>query len=458
MSDEDALPDEQLVAYLDGELDAENARRIEALLASNPMLRRRLQSLERTWELLDELDSAAVGEPFTRTTLEMVAVAVSREIDGDLAPRQRRRRWLVVTALLLAAATVGFLMAAVLMPDPNASLLRDLPVLENFDEYRVVENIDFLRLLRDKRLFCESSAESRSAPAALPRESSQAQRRQWIEAMPSADKEQLRRASERFARLEPARQQALRQLHASLQDDPDAPTLRLIMRNYYEWLNALSAYSRAELNDLSPENRLATIEKRLQDQHRREGGRRLGEKDMESLLAWLHDYAARHDDEFVRSRPDPKQRERISKLGPEMRHLAFLREVWQPWMSAGSGTPPPMMTDDDWNRLLATLSPAARARLEKKPRSQQSQMLALWSRHALQHRISSRGLRVLPRGDDERLADFFETGLSDEERDRLLSLPAEEMQRRLQQYYLMRHRPPESTPKTPPLKGSPPAP
>ena len=65
----------ELVAYLDGELDAESGRRIEALLASDPEVRRRLQSLERTWDLLDELDAAPVGEPFTQTTLEMVAIA-----------------------------------------------------------------------------------------------------------------------------------------------------------------------------------------------------------------------------------------------------------------------------------------------------------------------------------------------------------------------------------------------
>ncbi len=38
--------------------------------------------------------------------------------------------------------------------------------------------------------------------------------------------------------------------------------------------------------------------------------------------------------------------------------------------------------------------------------------------------------------DDERLADFFEKELPDEERDRLLSLPGDEMQRELQRLYL----------------------
>ena len=46
---------EELVAYLDGELDAVGTDRIENLLASNPAIRSELRRLEQTWDLLDEL-------------------------------------------------------------------------------------------------------------------------------------------------------------------------------------------------------------------------------------------------------------------------------------------------------------------------------------------------------------------------------------------------------------------
>ena len=49
--------------------------------------------------------------------------------------------------------------------------------------------------------------------------------------------------------------------------------------------------------------------------------------------------------------------------------------------------------------------------------------------------------------DDERLADFFEKELSDEERDRLLNLPGDEMQRELQRLYLTRTKPPDASPR-----------
>ena len=151
--------DEELVAYLDGELSAENAARIEALLASDPDVRRRLQSFERAWDLLDKLDTAPVGEPFTHTTLEMVAIAARQEAEQTQAdaPRRRRRWLLLVAACLLASAAAGFLAFA--MHNPDRQLLRDLPLLEDLDEYRQVDSIEFLHKLRDEKLFPRDGAE-----------------------------------------------------------------------------------------------------------------------------------------------------------------------------------------------------------------------------------------------------------------------------------------------------------
>jgi anti-sigma factor RsiW len=156
--DPDAL-DEQLVAYLDGELDEATGRQIETLVASDPKLRERLARLGRTWDLLGELESPEVGGKFTESTLDMVAVAAEDEVRArrEAMPRLRRRRWAMAGASLLAAGAVGFL-AVALLPDPNRQLLQDLPVLENLEEYRNVDDIQFLRALGDAKLFTEDPA------------------------------------------------------------------------------------------------------------------------------------------------------------------------------------------------------------------------------------------------------------------------------------------------------------
>lgn len=145
--------EEELVAYLDGELDAEGCRRIEALLASNPQARQLLHSLEQTWEMLDELGRCEVDETFTRSTMEMVAVAAEAEVRQIQSQATRLRRWLLRVGGLAAAAAAGFVAVILLRPDPNRAVLENLPVLENLDEYRQVGDIDFLRALDREGLF-----------------------------------------------------------------------------------------------------------------------------------------------------------------------------------------------------------------------------------------------------------------------------------------------------------------
>jgi len=157
----DAALEEQLVAYLDGELDAEAGRRIEQLLAVDSGVRRKLQYLQGAWELLDELETSPVEEDFTRSTLEMVTVAAGEEVKQGRAQasRTRRQRRAVAAAGLFAAAAAGFAAVALWLPDPNWQLLDDLPVLESFDEYRQIDDIEFLRTLHREAVFAEEAGD-----------------------------------------------------------------------------------------------------------------------------------------------------------------------------------------------------------------------------------------------------------------------------------------------------------
>ncbi len=153
--------DEELVAYLDHELDEEASRRIEQLLAVDPKIRQRLQALEQAWDALNELHRVEVDDQFTQSTLEMVAVAASGELEAvQQASAQRRvRRWLLGAIGLFTTGAAGFLAAVWLWPDPNELLLRDLPVIEHLDQYRQIDDIEFLRLLHDEGLFAKEDGD-----------------------------------------------------------------------------------------------------------------------------------------------------------------------------------------------------------------------------------------------------------------------------------------------------------
>ena len=77
-SDQDDQVDQesqQIVAYLDGELDSAMNAEIEKRLADDAEFALRLQQLQRAWELLDELPRAKSNIDFTRSTVELIAVS-----------------------------------------------------------------------------------------------------------------------------------------------------------------------------------------------------------------------------------------------------------------------------------------------------------------------------------------------------------------------------------------------
>ncbi len=154
--------EEELVAYLDGELNVARRRDIERLLAEDPSIRQRLQSMEQAWETLDVLSASSVDESFTQSTVEMVAMAAETDAQ-ELAQNNVRRRstaWMTRLSGIAAAVAIGFLGVRIFGDDPNDQLLRDLPVIENVDHYRHVESIEFLRRLHSEAIFSQETSDA----------------------------------------------------------------------------------------------------------------------------------------------------------------------------------------------------------------------------------------------------------------------------------------------------------
>jgi hypothetical protein len=150
---------EELVAYLDGEMEPEQRCVVEERLAHNPAYRRRLGELDQAWEILDYLPQIGVDDSFTRTTVEMIAVAAEDELQQHRRPTAPRRIWKLVgigglaVTLLVAAGIGGFVAVNWFYPDENQRIVRDLPILENFELYQQIENVEFLEELSEENLF-----------------------------------------------------------------------------------------------------------------------------------------------------------------------------------------------------------------------------------------------------------------------------------------------------------------
>jgi anti-sigma factor RsiW len=152
----------QLVAYLDGELPPPERREVEQRLAQDEHYRRTLRQLQHSWDLLDELPKAETNDAFTQTTLDMVAVNVKQDVEQTTAVQVNRRRtaqWLGLGGAV-AACLAGYLFVSALAGREDRQLLRDLPLVQNLDEYRYAESVEFLRMLEKEGIFVEAAIDN----------------------------------------------------------------------------------------------------------------------------------------------------------------------------------------------------------------------------------------------------------------------------------------------------------
>ncbi len=149
----------ELVAYLDGELPEQDADRVERMLQDNAPLRRDAECLDRTWQLLDSLESATASGEFTQKTLSSIcAIAESGESGVQNTGRWSLKKLLPGTLLSkgLIWCLAGFLAcSAGLMlsrkarreqPDStDALILKDLDLYLRYPKLWRIPDVQFLK-------------------------------------------------------------------------------------------------------------------------------------------------------------------------------------------------------------------------------------------------------------------------------------------------------------------------
>src|SRR5262245_42678251 len=117
MPDEQPLDEqerEELVAYLDGELDDQTAQEVEAKLGRDPAARAEADSLRQVWELLDYLPRADPSANFTHRTMDKLgAVRPSASVPAATRTPSGRGWWFAAAwaAAAVAAAVAGYAIA-----------------------------------------------------------------------------------------------------------------------------------------------------------------------------------------------------------------------------------------------------------------------------------------------------------------------------------------------------------
>jgi hypothetical protein len=264
-----------------------------------------------------------------------------------------------------------------------------------------------------------------------------ADRRQRIENMTEKERDGLRRRADRFAALDPAEQQRLRCLQQDLEHDPQAEHLRTVLHNYHKWLASLPDARRDELMAAEPAQRLKQI-KLLLDAQPQPDLVRLSPRDAAGLARWLEEFARRHEAVLLESLPESKRplaSQRLAKLNEPERGRLLTHALWEHWRVVGVGGRSPLLSERDLVPLRGHLTADTRRRLETKPSSEQMALVTRWVGQLVHQQFKQGAAAGLFSVGDEELANFFEHVLTDEQRDQLLRLPADDMQRDLRKKF-----------------------
>ena len=147
--------DEEIVAYLDGELSSDEQARVESKLRDDAVYRLRLNQLQQAWDLLDNLRGTEADDEFTASTVAMVALQAEQEVKSQQmrSVRQRSLGWLALAAAVLLSAAGGYFFLHQRLTQADRKFVRDLPVIEHVDEYSNIDSLSFLKAMERENLF-----------------------------------------------------------------------------------------------------------------------------------------------------------------------------------------------------------------------------------------------------------------------------------------------------------------
>ncbi len=242
-SDDPESDDPELIAYLDGELGADDSRTVESKIGVDPAMRVKAEEYKKTYDLLDYLPKPEPSPTFTTRTLTRLHPVNASSTVVPNVPALTRNVWpeLLLWALaLVAVGTAGYfghsLARSYWNPVPEAEKFdqADLPLIHDLPYYLGVDDLDFLKLLRKAEVF-DDSGSAATPTSNEPRETVSLVAQQKL--------------IEQFLNDSPARRLQLRSLHRELNElpAPERTSYRRTLESYAAWLDRLPDNSRKEI-------------------------------------------------------------------------------------------------------------------------------------------------------------------------------------------------------------------
>lgn len=288
--------DEQLVAYLDGELSTAERQDLERKLLSDASLRVRMRELQSGWQMLEDLPQATVKDNFTQSTLEMVAADIQSEAKA-VRPLPRWGRLIAILLATVAAGAVGAALVLITRGVERQRQFADLPIAEHLDAYLVTDDLEWLQEISQDPTWLDTieSAEKVGAfgPTGLPTSTPELQDlspSELAEKLPLLHPTVRRRIDtgwQRFQNLSPDKQAEVRQRAQEIAATENPEELLRTIEAYARLKRNWSDETAATIQSGNPEDRELAFRKSLA-KSRQLWLRQLSESDSDAIFDALH--------------------------------------------------------------------------------------------------------------------------------------------------------------------------
>jgi len=348
--------DEQLVAYLDGELSPEDLRALEMRLGSESALRTRLRELQNGWEMLDELPLATSSATLLETTIRMAAV------DGDVSANSTRlkspKNWFYRLLAFAAATGVCFLLGLALMKVRDyvryRNQLRDLPIAMHLDAYLHASDLTLMRNLAKMQQWKEANEIADTLGkwnfhlADQIDATSLADREKLCVMLPIEDQKTVSAQWERFEKISPDDRRRVYDAAARVASQEDSKAMLKTMDRFALWRESLPGSDRdlfADGTDAQRQEFLKKELKRTAQNWTRQRGELLTDDDVEIIYGAVRQIAKSRMD-AIRHTSSPALRAAITtfematqSMDPRLRAY-FLRRLLDRPDERSDGGPP----------------------------------------------------------------------------------------------------------------------
>ena len=262
--------DEQLTAYLDGELPPFEATALERSLVDDERLRLRLAELRHAYDLLDEIPETPHDQRFTKSTMELVIKDLSTTAPfaegSDAIVTVKHRDWWAWPQImvLIGLFTVLGAVTAFAMSYVKAGLeLRELGLIAGVRGLEDVHEVPIAVRLSQETELLEVLREDLGDRLVPPPPDLVWQRKAWVQSLTPTQVSRLESGRERIAKLDRETLTRLAAMESQIESQPEHEKIQETVHLLGLVLDGIGSSRRLDMEVMTSEQRYRFLREQL---------------------------------------------------------------------------------------------------------------------------------------------------------------------------------------------------